>query len=109
MSALYHGETGFSSYFRGRQHLDGFARQVPGNTLYDHQVDHHHREKLTKANFRMTVKSHVKRPILRLSREGVSITHTKKQVERGERVILMNNKSAFYQPGVVKLRPGRVL
>ena len=108
-SNTFHGESGFSLYYRGRQHLDGFTRQVPGNTLHDHKVQYHPHEKLTTADFRMTVMSTAKRPIIRLSREGISITHTQKQVERGERVVLMNDKSTFFQPGVVKVRTGGVL
>ena len=104
VKAIYHGESGFSAYFRGRQHMDGFTREVTGNTLYDHNVAFHPHEKLKIKDFRMTVVSSVKRPILRLSKEGVLINHTQQQVERGERVILMNDRAAFHQPGVRRIR-----
>ena len=56
----------------------------------------------------MTIVANPKRPIIRLSREGLMVAHTQKEMEEGRRVILMNDKSAFYQPAVVRMRVGGV-
>ena len=50
----------------------------------------------------MTVVSNHRRPITRQSEEGVKISETVKSKEMGERIILMNSKAQFFQPGIVK-------
>ena len=106
--AVYHGESGFSAYWRGRQHLEGFLRRTQGNPMQDHKTKYHPKEELKVSDFRMTIVANPRRPIIRLSREGISIAHTQKALEEGRKVILMNDKTAFYQPGVVRMRVGGV-
>ena len=102
---IYHGETGFSSYFRGNFHLDGFKKQQQGNILYDHNQEHHPTRRMEVKDFRMTVEGIARRPIIRQSREGVSISASMKDSESGKRVILLNSKKKFFQPGVVRNKP----
>ena len=71
-------------------------------------MKYHPKEEMKVSDFRMTITANPRRPLIRLSREGVTIAHTQKEVEEGKKVILMNDKSAFYQPGVVRMRVGGV-
>ena len=107
--AVYHGMSGYLAYFRGHFHADGFTRKVSGNILFDHQREYHHGKKLTQKGFRMTLIGTVKQPIFRLSQEGVMIANTLKMQEVKEaKAILMNNKTMFYHPGVIRVKPGGV-
>ena len=53
-------------------------------------------------DFIMTVEANFTRPILRQSLEGVAIARTIKARDNGDRVILVNSKREFVQPGVVR-------
>ena len=57
---------------------------------------------MTMGEFKMSIEGVYKRPILRQSKEGISIKHTLRDIERGKKVVLMNSKSEFHQPGIVR-------
>ena len=60
-------------------------------------------------DFTMTITGVHKRPVERLSQEGSAIGRAVGDRERGKRVIIMNSKSEFHQPGQVKATYGRLL
>ena len=62
---------------------------------------------MTMMDFTMTVESLHSRPVSRQSEEGLLITSAARKVERGEKLYLMNSKSKFYQPGVVRVSYSR--
>ena len=78
------------------------------NPLHAHRIKYHPKEDMKVTDFRMSIIANPKWPIIRLSREGLTIAHTQKEMEEGKRVILMNDKAAFYQPGVVRMKVGGV-
>ena len=51
--------------------------------------------------FKISVDSNHRQPISRLSEEGLAISSSVRRKEEGEELILMYNKTQFYQPGVV--------
>ena len=101
ISGVYHGESGFSPYYRGRFHLDGLRRGAKDNVLYSHNLEHHPEKRMQMSDFRMTVVDQYSRPILRQSHEGLSIAHSIRERDEGARVVLLNSKKEFYQPGII--------
>ena len=59
-------------------------------------------------DFVMTVVNNHLRPIVRQSEEGLLIGETVRRKEMGDRIVLMNNKTQFYQPGIVRASYGPV-
>ena len=60
-------------------------------------------------DFKMTITGVHKRPLERLSKEGTAIGRAVSEREKGERIVIMNSKSEFHQPGQVKATYGRLL
>ena len=53
-------------------------------------------------SFRMSVVDQHSRPILRQSQEGLAISQSIREREEGrKRIILMNSRKEFYQPGII--------
>ena len=50
----------------------------------------------------MTIEGNYSRPVLRQSQEGVALANTIKEIKEGAKVVLMNSKREFIQPGVVR-------
>ena len=50
----------------------------------------------------MTVEGNYARAILRQSQEGVAIATCVREKEMGEKVVVMNSRKEFIQPGVVR-------
>ena len=102
VEGVYWGESGFSAYFCGKQHLEGLATRFQDNVLYRHCLEEHGGAVLTREDFEMTVVSNHRRAITRQSEKGVRISDTVRRKEMGERIILINSKAQFFQPGLVK-------
>ena len=100
--AVYFSETGYSAYYWGRFHLEGLANQDPENFLYKYQLQFHPSGRLTRADFHMTVMGTFDKPVFRQSHEGVSIVWALEDIQRGQKMVILNSKSKFHQPGVVK-------
>ena len=108
--AVYWGESGSSSYFRGKAHMDAFRRRQTDSILLKHQMDFHEGEvEMEEKDFTMKTVSNQTRPLLRQSQEGCLIENTVREIELGARKILMNGKSEFYQPGVVRQSYGPLI
>ena len=70
-----------------------------GNTLYKHILNDRPNEK-SEVKFKMEVTGMFKDPLTRLANEGVRIRNRKPEQ-------LLNSKSEFYQPSVVRLQISR--
>ena len=54
-------------------------------------------------DFLMEIVDRYHRPVVRLSREGLQISHSLADMKnRAKKTILMNSKAQFYQPAVVR-------
>ena len=104
VKAVYWGEPGFSSHYRGKQHQDALRRKQPDSVLYRHILDCHEGQEreMTRDDFRMTTANIHRRPLTRQCEEGLELEHAVRNVEGGARMLLLNSKSEFYQPGVVR-------
>ena len=99
---LYIGESGFSSHYRGNFHREGLENRNPDNVLYRHNLDSHPSRTITHKEFIMTAQGHQKLPVLRQSREGVSLSREIEAREAGVRLELINSMLEFHQPGTIK-------
>ena len=79
---VYHGELGFSPYYRGHFHLEGLRKATRDSVLLAHNWKSHPGMKLTMMNFRMSVVDQYSCPILCQSQEGLAISQSIR--ERGE-------------------------
>ena len=90
--ALYHGESGFSSYLRGKQHIEGMRSRTQGNVLYEHSREFHNGAAMEMKDFLMEIVDRYQRPVVRLSREGLQISHSLADMKnRAKKTILMNS------------------
>ena len=90
---VYIGETSRNLYSRGIEHLSLYEKDSPKSFLHNHQVEQHNSE---PADFDVKVIKSFKDPLSRQVTEAVLIkNHT------GE---LLNSKSEFYQPHIVRVR-----
>ena len=102
--AVYWGESGFSSHYRGKQHLSAFRRSQQDSALVKHVQDCHQgeEEEMDEDDFVMkTVQTH-RRPLTRQCQEGLLLEHSVRNIQDGARIKLLNSKSEFFQPGVVR-------
>ena len=74
--------------------MRGLKNKTEGNPLYRHKIKDHPHEEI---KFRMEVTKRFKAPLTRLANEGVRISSR----STGQ---LLNSKSEFYQPTIVRLR-----
>ena len=101
--SVYFGESGFLSHYRGKQHLSALRRKQQDSALLKHIEDCHEGDgEMDERDFVMkTIRNH-RRPLSRQSHEGLLLEHAVKDIESGEKLLLMNSKSEFFQPGVVR-------
>ena len=90
---VYIGETSRNLYSRGLEHNNLYAKESPKSFLYNHQVEHHNSE---PADFDVKVIKSFKDPLSRQVTEAVLIKN-----HPGE---LLNSKSEFFQPPIVRVR-----
>ena len=100
--AVYWGETGFSGHYRGNFHREGLQNSDPENALYKHNLECHPARKLGYKDFKMTVKAKFKTPTIRQAFEGISLEKEVERREKGDNIIVLNSKSEFHQPAVVR-------
>ena len=90
---VYIGETSRNLYSRGMEHSSLYEKESPKSFLHNHQVEQHNSE---PADFDVKVIKSFKDPLSRQVTEAVMIkNHT------GE---LLNSKSEFHQPPIVRVR-----
>ena len=102
ITAVYHGETGSSSYWRGKFHLEGLLNRKPDSALYQHLLNFHPSRHPSMRDFRMHTAAVYKRPIVRQSREGLEINSAIRDRQQGKKIVLLNSRNDFHQPGVVR-------
>ena len=100
---VYHGESGHSAYFRSKRHLEALKNRTIDSVLDRHSREEHGDQHLAMKDFQMTVASHHRRSVSRLSEEGINIANSARLKDQGAPVVLMNNKSQFFQPGVARV------
>jgi len=97
--SLYHGQSGYSGYERGKDHQDDKKRKDKSNACVRHSNLYHDQGK-EEVEFSMSVVSTTTTPYIRLIREGVEIV-------AGNQDILMNSKEEFLQGAVPNTRVQR--
>ena len=96
--SVYFGETGKSTFVRGKQHLTAIGDPVGkqrGNAFAKHIMEKHNGNRNIK--FRFNVVKTFKKPMERQIREGVEIA-------RAEVDMLLNSKLDHYQPQMRRVR-----
>ena len=59
--------------------------------------------------YKMSVTGVFPRPVLRQAQEGTLIGRAIEDIQCGQRLVLLNSKSEFNQPGQVKAKYGKLL
>ena len=93
---VYHGESNRNLYQRTREHLAQLEKRKECSVLYKHIIEDHDAEK-SEVEFDAKVTGTFKKPLQRITHEGVMICQTKDSE-------LMNTKKEFFKPSV-KRRP----
>ena len=105
VKAQYEGESSRSTFTRGAQHTDDFLKQKAGTPLYDHALICHPDTRLEIKDFTMECTGVHRRPTERLMAEGLRIQALLDQQKTGEKpgnkVIIMNSKTNYHQPGII--------
>ena len=110
---IYVGETGKSSYRRGRNHLDGWKRREDGNVLHEHCEEEHKDIMMKTDDFSMKMTGQYKTSLARQTSEGVLIDRTMKR-SRENKILnkkpieLLNSRSQFHQPKLFKPRASNI-
>ena len=95
--ALYHGESGYSSFTRGLDHQQDLKGKKKTNALWRHSQLYHNSAEVP---YQMSVTSSHTEPVGRKLREGVDIV-------AGNQDILLNSKEEFLQGAVPSTRVQR--
>ena len=106
---MYIGETGKSSYRRGKNHLDGWKRKEEGNVLHEHCQDDHKGRVMMSDDFSMKVTGEYRTCLARQTGEGILIEKTVKRSRENDKLNkkpleLLNSRSQFHQPKLIKPR-----
>ena len=104
------GETGKSSYRRGKNHLEGWRRKEEGNIFYEHCKDDHNDRLMSENDFSMKVTGRYRSSLVRQTSEGVFIDTKMKQSrdDKKTNIKLLNSQSRFHQPKLFKPRPSNI-
>ena len=106
---IYYGESGFSSFVRGKSHPKRLKNRRVDSALYNHNLDCHPGTKMQMQDFTMEVEGTFARPVVRLAQEGVKIGKAIKARDLGLGLELLNSKKEFYQPGQITPNYGGLL
>ena len=90
---MYYGESHRNLYTRGKEHENKLRRKDDSSFMLKHQLEKHNGDPV---EFEMNVVWSFKDPLSRQITEAVLIKN-----HRGE---LLNSKSEFYQPPLVRIR-----
>ena len=92
-SATYIGETSRNLYTRGLEHQDKFEKRKPDSFMYNHQEERHPGD---QPDYNVSVVGSYRDPLSRQVAEGVLITRCREEI--------LNSKSEFRQPPIVRVR-----
>ena len=104
----YFGETGYNCYLRGGQHLKALEARNVDSPLYSHNIEMHPDEQMVPRDWKMRVTGTYPRPLLRLCSEGVAITRALEERDQGAKVVVINSKKEFNQPGTIVQKFGKL-
>ena len=96
-TSLYHGESGYSGYIRGKDHKRDMQTNKQTNAMVRHNILYHLSQQV---DYQMSVVSTHREPLGRQLREGVEIVG-------GQQDILLNSKEEFLQGAVPSSRTQR--
>ena len=102
IKTIYNGKSGFSGYWRGPGHLEGFTKKDLDNMLFTHNLKAHSTMDMGQKDFSMTVEETFGQPVLRQVYEGCVITRSLNLRAVGANIELLNNKKEFNQPGTIR-------
>ena len=83
--------------------MEALKNRTMDSVLDRHNREEHNNQHLSMKDFKMTVDSHHRRPVCRLSEEGIKISNSARLKDEKVPIVLMNNKSQFFQPGVARV------
>ena len=76
--------------------------------LYSHNIEMHPDEQMVPRDWKMRVTGTYPRPLLRLCSEGVAITRALEERDQGAKVVVINSKKEFNQPGTIVQKFGKL-
>ena len=101
LKATYWGESGYSGYYRIKNHMNALRRNSVDSVLMKHQEKFHPGTRMEPGDFRVDISGKYPRPILRQCQEGVALAKALEIKNQGGPVEILNSKMEFLQPGVV--------
>ena len=116
----YVGETGFSGYSRGLQHMEGLRRRDQENVLYNHNIEQHREQENNMmipndpSQFTMKKIGQHRGCLERQSTEGALIgaelreRDIRMKSKEGKPMMILNSKKEFHQPGLISLKPSSI-
>ena len=107
-TTLYYGESGFSSFTRGKNHLDGLKNCNPENVLFQHERECHSTKRMGLEDYTMEVTGTFSRPVVRQSQEGTMLANAIRARDLGVDMKLLNSRMEFHQAGLINPRFGRL-
>ena len=76
-----------------------------GNPIWEHCKEMHNHQNFSIDNFSMKLTGTYDGPLRRQTAEGCFISETIRNRDKGgQQIIVLNSKSQFYQPAIVKLK-----
>ena len=105
ISSIYHGESGRNFFCRGLEHSGDLESLKDGKPLVEHNKVQHPDLKMSQEDFRAELTGIFKNPLERLVSEGILIEEQiLKRNSNKEKIIIMNSKSDYNQPSIVKVK-----
>ena len=101
LRAVYFGETGHSTHYRMKFHMDALRLRTMDSVLYKHQMKMHPGTWLSPWDFKVEVSGRFLRPIVRQCQERVALAKALDDKNKGVAIEIINSKMEFLQPGVV--------
>ena len=102
--AVYIGESGRSTYSRGLEHKNDLETGKNNTPLVEHNSTFHTGSKMTSKSFTMKKTASQRNILSRLVREGIEIEGELQSRKSGENVVLMNKKTDWGQPSLIKIK-----
>ena len=111
--SLYVSETANGASSRGFSHLDGLTYEVKSNVLFNHNVQFHPEVKMTVNDLKMTITGQYRSSIWRQTSEAILFNQemqgnaskfrlNKEDSQLPREFHIMNSKSEFHQPKLIK-------
>ena len=77
-------------------------KRDPEGVMFSYNLKAYPNINMKPLDFKMTVEEAFRRPVLRQAYEGLAISHSIRQRDRGAPIELPNSRKEFHQPGTIR-------